>query len=208
MLKRINLGEMQCEQLTIRFHVTVSPDVRDRLLTYSHHHRERRVPDLASYGTVYEIGGSPHAVRGDVRRVGDAECHIDIEYTQRGMPKPPRSFRSVQSLLSMLPAQKEQTNLYLNAYFSYGDEWVSPIEIPNPISSTSEGLGFTAIEAVRISNRTDLARQFAIEFSRRSNGELRHWVSMIIRGVWYPDLPQVFLDIAKTMSTSFVRHKE
>src|SRR3990172_11779457 len=133
MLRRINLREIQCDRLAIRFHVIVSPDTRDRLLTYSHHHREHRVPDSASYGTVYSIEGSPHAVRADVRRVRETECHIDIEYTQRVLQKPPRSFRSVQSLLGMLPPQIEQTNLYLNAYFAYGDEWVSPIEIPNPL---------------------------------------------------------------------------
>lgn len=212
MFRRLNLKNLQCEELRIITHVKLSPALAKRIIAAYHGHMTRNTPRSALYGIIYTVNKAPHAVRVDVWHAKDNEYHVEFRYSAGKWPKPPKAVKSPEILVNLLNEEPQDVELTCYADFVYNqdDKWRSEIEIPIALDSSKKGKEpFTHIEAIKFSRRENTHVQYSVQIEKRENGVIRHSVSFDEpwKGELTKEIPTLILERSNKLSKFLVNRK-
>lgn len=206
MFNKVNLANINCEDLCITTNVKLSSALAKRILSTSHAHKK---PAYAIWGRLYKFGRIPHAVRAEITHVQRNEYKVEFRYTVGEMSKPPRDFKSPEILATLLAEEPQEVMLECDAIFIYDKDrgWRSGIEIPLPLSKEKkEEDTFSHIEAVRFSKREHGQIQYAIEVTLTENNDVLHWINytQTWKGALSKEIPEQLLAHCSELSRPFV----
>ncbi len=212
MFRRLNLRNLQCEELRIITHVKLTPTLAKRIIATYHGRMTRSTPRSALYGTIYTVNKAPHAVRVDVQHAKGNEYHVEFRYLAEKWPKPPKDVKSPQILVDLLNEEPQDIGLICYADFVYkqDDKWESVIEIPIALNSGKESKEpFTHIEAIKYSRRENAHVQYSVQIEKIENGATTHRVHFDEpwKGELTKEIPTLLLERSNKLSKVLVSRK-
>lgn len=212
MFRRLNLRDLQCEQLRIITHVKLSSALAKRIIAIYHGGVTSSTPRSALYGMTYTVNKVPHAVRVDVRQAKGNEYHVEFRYSAMKWPKPPKDVQSPQILVDLLNEEPQDVEFICYADFIYhqNDKWRSDIEIPIALNSSKKGKEpFTHIEAIKFSSRENAHVKHFVQIEKLENGAIAHNVHFdeIWKGELTKEIPTLLLEHSNKLSKVFVSKK-
>lgn len=210
LFRRLNLRNLQCEELHIITHVKISSRLANRIIATFHGRVTRDTPRAALYGTVYTVNKIPHAVRVDVREEGNV-YHVEFEYVAQKQPKPPKNVKSPQLLVDLLNEEPQDIELACFAGFAYKqNEWQSLIELPIVVNASKKSKEpFTHIEAIEVSRRENSHIQYSVEIGKLENGNITHstYFNEPWKGKLTEEIPTLLLKRSSSLSRLLVSRK-
>jgi hypothetical protein len=208
---RLNLRNLQCQELRIITYVKISSGLAKRIISAYHERTTRDTPRSAVYGTTYAVNKIPHAIRVHVWHEEGNEYRIEFAYVDQKRPKPPKNVKSPQLLIDLLNEEPQEIELICFADFVYKqDEWRSIIEIPIALNSSKESdEPFTHIEAIEFSRRENSNIQYSVLIGKLEDGTTTHSTYFVEpwKGKLTREIPTLLSERSNKLSKVLVSRK-
>ena len=219
-----NLPKYHCPRFSIlgRFTRSVHEDIEIRSLmdqTLAHEtgpeNDDGAVGRVAHFGSRFTVDGAVYRAFGDLTRnvQGDDanyELFIVNHRVHTGLPRPPRTVRSISVLMGAAPELFGAIDIECSFMFRYEEKqgYTSRVSLPNPLFLPEDTGGVTHIERVEFSRRDNDQIQYWITISKPNpQGTTSHFVRFDTMATLSRQSIQEVLDRAKSISTRLLMLK-